>query len=249
MDDYTSWTTAATLLTILLVAAAFYFLFSSSPLERVDTTILLMGPSNSGKSLLFSKLYLNALSKNDAEICMEKKIETVMSIECSSCIVPLDHESVYNSKKALLVDLPGHSRLSWKLNDWTSKASSILFLLDSQCSPALLKTAAESLYSILTNQVLVKRKVSVKLVCTKTDLDAAKSVQEVCRLLEGEMERVRASKANDMLDQQEEEGHEYLGYEGEAFSFDHVVNPISWARISLTKDDVDLGTLVNGIVD
>ena len=245
MDDYTSWTVAATLLTILLLLSAFYFLFSSSPLERVDTTILLMGPSNSGKSLFFSKIYLNSLSKKDSEILLEKKIETVMSMESSSCIVPLDHH-YHKSKKALLVDLPGHSRLSWKMDDWTSKASFIFFLLDSQCSPALLKTAAESLYSILTNQVLVKRKVSVKLVCTKTDLDAAKSVQEVCRLLEGEMERVRASKANDMLDQQEEEGREYLGYEGEAFSFDHVVNPISWARISLTKDQLDLGTLVNG---
>lgn len=169
-----------------------------------------------------------------------------MSVESSSCIVPLSctAQAQKQVKKALLVDLPGHPRLSWKLDEWKSNASFIFFLVDAQCPSAHLKKAAESLYSILTNQVVAKRKVPLKIICTKTDLDAAKSVEEVCRLLEAEMEGLRASKANDMLDQQDAQDQEYLGYEGEVFSFDHVVNPISWTRISLVNDKIDLMSLV-----
>ena len=76
------------------------------------------------------------------------------------------------------------------------------------------------------------------------DLEAAKNAKLVRGLLEIEMDLVRASKASDILDQEAgEDQKEYLGYEGEKFSFDHLDNPLTFHEIC-AKENVEIGDLL-----
>ena len=82
------------------------------------------------------------------------------------------------------VDLPGHSRLGWKLDSWTDKAHLILFFIDSSQD---VKEAAEILFRLLENRVIVKKKVPIKIICNKSDLYGAKSTSQICSDLETEL--------------------------------------------------------------
>jgi signal recognition particle receptor subunit beta len=115
----------------------------------------------------------------------------------------------------------------------------ILYIIDSRCLPAHIKQVGEGLYHLLTQPSLLKRKTRVKILCNKSDLDDSKSAQQACSLLEKELDRIRASKSTDMLDQEDEE-KEYLGYEGEVFSFDHLTTPVTWKSVSFKEDNVDI---------
>ncbi len=135
-----------------------------------------------------------------------------------------------------LVDLPGHPRLESKSSFWLERPkqlSKICVVVDAAGETSHFQRAAHVLFFLLTNSALIKHKTAVKIIANKSDLEGALSLEPLQALLERELDGLRASRAADVLVSSSEESHqEYLGYEGEPFSFEHVVNPITWLRMS-----------------
>ncbi|CAH2073980.1 unnamed protein product [Thlaspi arvense] len=169
-----------------------------------SNTVLLSGLSGGGKTVLFYQLRDGSSHQG-----------TVTSMEPNEGTFVLHSEKAKkgNIKPVHLVDVPGHSRLRPKLEEFLPQAAAIVYL-----------------YDILTNANVVKKKIPVLLCCNKTDKLTAHTKEFIRKQMEKEIEKLRASRsavstadiANDFT----------IGIEGEAFSFSHCYNKVTVAEAS-----------------
>jgi len=211
------------LLTILFIA----FLRGSS---RKRNTVLLMGPCDAGKSLLFLRL-----------------VHKQFAMTCSSMKDNKGHFIAKIKDKILtLVDIPGHERLRGQyLDEYGSAALGIVFVVDSSTiSRKTVADVAEFLYSILTDPVIFKNKPRVLIACNKQDHDMAKRQTAVKSMLETEINTVRKTRSGALESTSEDSFGDsvFLGREDRDFEFSHMGNfKVDFAeanqRTELSNDD------------
>lgn len=204
---------------VLLTSLIFVFL---SCLKRTKSnTIVLAGLSGSGKTTLFYQLRDGSAHQG-----------TVTSMEPNDEIFNLHSEAEKGGKvrPVRVVDVPGHSRLRPKLDEYLPQAAGLIFVVDALDFLPNCRAAAEYLYDILTKASVVKRKIPVLIVCNKTDKVTAHSKEFIRKQLEKEIDKLRTSRTAistaDISD-------EYtLGIPGEAFTFSQCSNKVTVAESS-----------------
>ncbi|VVA99528.1 unnamed protein product [Arabis nemorensis] len=209
------------LTTILLVSIRLFRRTKSN-------TVLLSGLSGSGKTVLFYQLRDGSTHQG-----------AVTSMEPNEGTFVLHTENIKKgkTKPVHLVDVPGHSRLRSKLEEYLPRAAAIVFVVDALEFLPNCRAASEYLYDILTNTSVVKNKIPVLLCCNKTDKVTAHTKEFIRKQMEKEIEKLRVSRsavssadiANDFT----------LGIEGELFSFLHCYNKVTVAEASGLTGDTD----------
>jgi len=169
--------------------------------EPIVGTVVLCGPSNAGKTVLFHALNCDPLlanmSNDEAEALLSKiPMATVTSIQAADSYIP----SSSSSDKIRLLDYPGHVSLRTSLPKALMDASRIVLVLD--CSKPM-ADAADFLYLLLTNPLLPwnssnlnsnfhsNSKMQVLIACHKSDLTLAKNPKRVKIQLRTELDRLR----------------------------------------------------------
>ncbi|KAF3552257.1 hypothetical protein DY000_02000238 [Brassica cretica] len=206
---------------VLLFTTVLLFLSIRLVRRTKSNTVLLSGLSGSGKTVLFYQLRDGSSHQG-----------TVTSMEPNEGTFDLHSENAKKGKVKLvhLVDVPGHSRLRPKLEEFLPQAAAIVFVVDALEFLPNCRAASEYLYDILTNANVVKKKVPVLLCCNKTDKLTAHTKEFIRKQMEKEIEKLRASRsavstadiANDFT----------IGIEGEVFSFSHCCNKVTVAEAS-----------------
>ncbi|CAH8386695.1 unnamed protein product [Eruca vesicaria subsp. sativa] len=206
---------------LLFTTIFFFFFFFSIRLFRrtKSNTVLLSGLSGSGKTVLFYQLRDGSSHQG-----------SVTSMEPNEGTFVLHAENTRKTKPVHLVDVPGHSRLRSKLEEYLPRAAAIVFVVDALEFLPNCRAASEYLYDILTNASVVKNKIPVLLCCNKTDKITAHTKEFIRKQMEKEIEKLRVSRsavstadiANDLT----------LGVEGEVFSFSHCLNKVTVAEAS-----------------
>lgn len=167
--------------------------------ERIVGTVVLCGPSNSGKTVLFHALCCDPLLKNmddDAAAKLLSKIPmaTVTSIQAADSLIPVSDR---NGDKIRLLDYPGHVSLRSSLPKALEKASRIVLVLDASKPVA---DAADILFMLLTNPSFpwnsIKprdspNRMQVLVACHKSDLTLAKNSKRIKIQLRTELDRLR----------------------------------------------------------
>ncbi|KAL5540083.1 hypothetical protein UlMin_043154 [Ulmus minor] len=186
-----------------------------------SNTIVLTGLSGSGKTILFYQLRDGSSHQG-----------TVTSMEPNEGTFVLHSEKVKNgkTKPVHLVDVPGHSRLRAKLDEFFPQAAGIVFVVDALEFLPNCRAASEYLYDILTNASVVNKKIPVLILCNKTDKVTAHTKEFIRKQMEKEIDKLRTSRsaisaadiANDFQ----------LGVAGEAFSFSQCQNKVTVAEAS-----------------
>ncbi|CAH8292700.1 unnamed protein product [Eruca vesicaria subsp. sativa] len=186
-----------------------------------SNTVLLSGLTGSGKTVLFYQLRDGSSHQG-----------TVTSMEPNegTFIFHTENSKKGKIKPVHLVDVPGHSRLRPKLEEFLPQAAAIVFVVDALEFLPNCRAASEYLYDILTNANVVKKKIPVLLCCNKTDKLTAHTKEFIRKQMEKEIEKLRASRsavstadiANDFT----------IGIEGEVFSFSHCGNKVTVAEAS-----------------
>ncbi|KAK9277024.1 hypothetical protein L1049_006563 [Liquidambar formosana] len=205
----------------VLLLTTLFLLFIRLFKRTKPNTIVLTGLSGSGKTVLFYQLQDGSSHQG-----------TVTSMDPNEGCFVLHSET---SKKGKLkpvhvVDVPGHSRLRPKLDEFLPQAAGVVFVVDALEFLSNCRAASEYLYDILTKASVVKKKVPVLILCNKTDKVTAHTKEFIRKQLEKEIDKLRASRtavsSADIADEFT------LGVPGEAFAFSQCHNKVTVGEAS-----------------
>ncbi|KAA8550188.1 hypothetical protein F0562_001872 [Nyssa sinensis] len=210
----------------VLITALFLLLFRLFK-RTASNIIVLAGLSGSGKTVLFYQLRDGSSHQG-----------TMTSMEPNEGTFVLHSEMTKKGKikPVHIVDVPGHSRLRPKLDEFGPQAAGIVFVVDALEFLPNCRAASEYLYDILTWATIVKKKIPVLILCNKVDRVTAHSKEFIRKQLEKEIDKLRASRtaisAADIA-------NEYtLGVAGEPFSFSQCHSKVTVAEASGLTGDV-----------
>nr|XP_039257004.1 signal recognition particle receptor subunit beta-like [Styela clava] len=167
--------------------------------------ILFVGLSGAGKTYLLSKILTGQV------------IETVTSLK--------ENQATYASEKGVLniIDIPGQEAIRQKFFDqFKDTAKGIIFLIDSESFSKDLKDVAEYLFTILTDQNVLKFVPPLLIACNKQDLLTSKSKKVIQDHLEKELNTVRKTRSAALSSIDGEEATVHLGVKGKPFEFSHL---------------------------
>ncbi|XP_072982352.1 uncharacterized protein [Typha latifolia] len=207
-------------LAILILPFVFFIFFSFLKTSK-SNTIVLAGLSGSGKTVLFYQLRdgsphqgtVTSMEPNDGSFVMHSELEKKGKI-----------------KPVHLVDVPGHSRLKPKLDEFLPQAAGLIFVVDALDFLPLCRPAAEYLYDILTKSSVVKRRIPILIVCNKTDKVTAHSKEFIRKQLEKEIDKLRTSR--NAISTADITNEFMLGVPGELFTFAQCRNKVAVAESS-----------------
>ncbi|KVH91835.1 Signal recognition particle receptor, beta subunit, partial [Cynara cardunculus var. scolymus] len=195
--------------------------------HTISNTIVLSGLSGGGKTVLFYQLRDGSSHQG-----------TVTSMEPNEGLFVLNSESSKKGKiKAVhLVDVPGHSRLRPKLDEYFPRAAGIVFVVDAVEFLPNCRAASEYLYDILTKASVVKRKIPLLILCNKVDKVTAHTKEFIRKQLEKEIDKLRTSRT--AVSDADISDEFTLGVPGEPFSFSQCVNKVTVAEASALTGEI-----------
>ncbi|KAE9607080.1 hypothetical protein Lal_00025717 [Lupinus albus] len=197
-------------------------LFLSRLLKRAKAnTIVLTGLSGSGKTILFYQLRDGSTHQG-----------TVTSMEPNEGTFVLHGETTKKGKikPVHIVDVPGHSRLRPKLDEYLPQAAGVVFVVDALDFLPNCRAASEYLYDLLTKGSIVKKKIPLLILCNKTDKVTAHTKDFIRRQLEKEIDKLRTSRS--AISEADVTNEFTLGVPGEPFSFTQSSNKVTTAEAS-----------------
>ncbi|KAL7599464.1 hypothetical protein Lser_V15G23240 [Lactuca serriola] len=163
---------------------------------------------------------------------------TVTSMEPNEGLFVLNSETSKKGKiKAVhLVDVPGHSRLRPKLDEYVPRAAGLVFVVDAVEFLPNCRVVSEYLYDILTKSSVVKRKIPLLILCNKVDKVTAHTKEFIRKQLEKEIDKLRTSRK--AVSDADISNEFTLGIPGEPFSFSHYVNKVTVVEASALTGEI-----------
>lgn len=218
VDDSAQVFPLTVLMAFLVVFATIVILWWARNRQRSarrGECLLLCGISNSGKTLLFSRLTTG----------VAKRTLTSMVVNRGSMI--LENPSADRpTKKIHVIDIPGNLRIRQRdFNANKTAAKAIIFVIDSTTINDESKDVSDYLYDILREKTFRQQRLPLLIFCNKqdgnTDNENTKSIRQ---LLENELTMKRKTRASSVaVHQGKGEGNEDIGRAGkETFVFDDV---------------------------
>ncbi|KAK4402778.1 hypothetical protein Sango_1018500 [Sesamum angolense] len=219
----------------VVVFTVLFFLVIRLFKRRSSNTILLTGLSGSGKTVLFYQLRDGSSHQGTVTSMEPNEGTSVLHSETSkgNALYFLEKGKI---KPVHIVDVPGHSRLRPKLDEFLSQAAGIVFVVDAVEFLPNVRAASEYLYDILTKARVVKKKIPLLILCNKVDKVTAHTKDFIRRQLEKEIDKLRASRT--ALSSADITNEFSLGVPGEAFAFSQCQNKVTVAEASGLRSDI-----------
>lgn len=211
---------------VVLVTIVLFALSRAFSGGKKGSTVVLVGPCNSGKTTLFYQLKDGSCHNG-----------TVASMQENEGAADIKNDKGKVAASVKLLDIPGHERLRHKLDQGLKEASAILFVVDAVDITPHKVEAAEELFEVLTHPSIAKRKVPVLLACNKMDLEAeAHSVEFIRRTIEKQLDSMRKTRTS--LSPEAAAKAAVLGKSDKPFSLAGLRNSITTASISAKTGDI-----------
>jgi len=194
----------ALLMTFLVVFATIFIIwwtkFRSTYGKRLGECLLLCGISNSGKTVLYSRLVMNFTQQTVTSMTINRGSMTLHNTMTPS--------SSTTSKRVHVMDIPGNYRI--RKRDFDSVkllGKAIIFVIDSTKIQDECKDVADYLYEILTEKHFRQQRIPLLIFCNKQDKSVSsttKNCQAIKDLLETELTMMRKSRASSVGVHQEQ---------------------------------------------
>ncbi|KAF7487793.1 Signal recognition particle receptor subunit beta [Sarcoptes scabiei] len=202
--------------------------------KALRNSILLIGASDSGKTLLFTQLAYDSF------------VETVTSMKENKASIKLNNNRNYN-----LIDLPGNDRLRTQYWDqFKNQAKCLIFVIDSVAFLNNTHNVADLLYQYLCDQTVQMRKIPVIVACNKQDQTRAKSAKVIASIMEKEFNIIRETRLG-ALDStvagSDEKRLPILGEPDHQFSFNELRNRIEFVDCCASKEFKNLENIMKSI--
>uniref|UniRef100_A0A1B6E0T6 Signal recognition particle receptor subunit beta n=2 Tax=Clastoptera arizonana TaxID=38151 RepID=A0A1B6E0T6_9HEMI len=199
--------------------------------KNARRSILIMGLSDSGKTLIFSRIFHN------------RCIQTYTSLKENS------GKYLINNNFLRVIDIPGHERLCGKFFDqYKTSTKGIIFVVDSVTIQKKIRDVAELLYNILTDKSFASKGNRVLISCNKQDQTMAKGATVIKSLLEAELNLLRVTKAKQLNSTEDvANSNNYLGVIGKDFKFSHIPLAVEFVECAAMKNEMDAPADIKGI--
>eukprot|EP01095_Lingulamoeba_sp_RSL-Kostka_P007583 TRINITY_DN242_c0_g1_i1.p1 TRINITY_DN242_c0_g1~~TRINITY_DN242_c0_g1_i1.p1 ORF type:complete len:246 (-),score=57.75 TRINITY_DN242_c0_g1_i1:103-840(-) len=230
------WIFQIILYAILIAVGLLVFLkISGGKSKKKGNSVLLYGPSESGKTAMYC-----ALKKG-------KFCKTLSSLKEMSSIVELnspDDKQKEEAKKVKIIDYPGHGELKNILFDERIKeVGCIVFVIDSIKFRNEKSDIALLLYELLTNPTVFNNEIPILISCNKSEVYTAVLPEKIKTELLDELNLIRDVNANEIqIEQAGNNGDEekiLLGIEGEKFKFEELPLQIQFTKCSVKTLKLD----------
>eukprot|EP00210_Caulerpa_lentillifera_P001455 g1396.t1 len=173
--------------------------------------ILIMGPTGSGKTCLFSKLTGKGWKG------------TVTSTVPNFGHVKVGSEQ---GKSVQIIDLPGSSCLAYFAQRYLNKAAMIIFVVDGVDFLHNINDTAEKMWKLLDDPTFKRQPVPILISVNKCDLGARCHTEKfICSRLQREIDCIIKQQPHVAQDQ-------------ESFSFDELKSEVAMARISAKLEEL-----------
>ncbi|KAF8758662.1 Signal recognition particle receptor beta subunit [Rhizoctonia solani] len=178
-----SRTTLVAVSLVLAVLIAFILSFTQRRPSSKRTSVLILGPTDAGKTALYSALAFG------------QALPTHSSIQSNSALYTTSH-----GRTLRLVDIPGHPRLRDQFTDHLEDTAAVVFVVDSASVARNGTAVAESTLALRATRPLVTtcKSTSPPLLihAHKSDLvQKQQAIQRVTAVLERELEKRRSAQA------------------------------------------------------
>ncbi|KAK7427154.1 hypothetical protein QQZ08_006267 [Neonectria magnoliae] len=198
---------------ILCAPIILHIILSSSSTYTIPPTVVMVGPSNAGKTSLLTLFERGSSDTETHTSQISQSVELNASTDSSSKTSFRNHEATDGTyTKFLLIDTPGHGKLRnsalGKLNR-SEKLHAVVFVVDAAAlgEQETLAPTAAYLYDVLlflqkraTTSAKSKAAIPILIAANKMDLFTALPSTLVRSNLEAEITRIRASKSKGLLD-------------------------------------------------
>lgn len=164
-----------TLLVLIFTLVIVKFVFFG---RKKGVYVCLLGYSDSGKTLLFTRL------------AHDRFVRTQSSIKENKATVQIE-----NKKSVELVDIPGDERIRDRLfGKYRDNIRAIIVVVDSANVQAEVRNVAELLFDLLSSRSINKQLSSILVACNKQDLTLAKECEAIKVMLEKEITALRITR-------------------------------------------------------
>ncbi|XP_035215101.1 signal recognition particle receptor subunit beta-like [Stegodyphus dumicola] len=185
----------------LLVTIVIFFAFRKKRVYR--RSVLITGLSESGKTLLFSRLVSS------------KRVITYTSMKENIAVL-----NVPKKKPITVVDVPGNERLRFKyIEEFMPSARGIIFVIDSLTFQKEIRDVAGFLFTLLQEPFVHHYRIPFLIACNKQDHAVAKSAKVIQSQLEKEMNALRITQSGRLASVSSFEDKIFLGHKGKDFQF------------------------------
>uniref|UniRef100_A0A8C5MLB1 Signal recognition particle receptor subunit beta n=1 Tax=Leptobrachium leishanense TaxID=445787 RepID=A0A8C5MLB1_9ANUR len=205
-------------LVVVLISLLLWKLLKRSQTSR--RAVLLLGVSDSGKTLLLCRLLTGRYTM------------TQTSINAQTAAYRAKNDK---GPSLTLVDIPGHESLRlYFLEQHKAAARGLLFVVDSSSFQREVKEVAEHLFQLLTDSTVLKNNPPILVACNKQDISMAKSAKLIQQQLEKELNtlRVTRSAAPSTLEGANTPTIHQLGKKGKDFDFSQLPMKVEFVECS-----------------
>ncbi|GFY58872.1 signal recognition particle receptor subunit beta [Trichonephila inaurata madagascariensis] len=188
------------IIAVLITIVIFWFLRRKSVNRR---NVLITGLSDSGKTLLFSRLVSS------------KNIVTYTSMKENIAVYRVDKK-----RTVTLVDIPGNDRLRDKyLEEFLLLARGIIFVVDSFNFQKEIRDVAGFVFRLLQEPIIHVNKVPFLIACNKQDHAVSKSAKVIQSQLEKEINTLRITQTGRLASTSGFSDRMFVGHKGKDFQF------------------------------
>jgi len=179
-------TVAVGILTILLVLL-WTVCFKSGGRGKTGRTILILGTTGSGKTVLFYRMLFG--TRVNTQTSMKPNIaKSTLNGDDSE-------EGETNTSEYHFVDVPGHPRIRRQMvKKYSPLVGAIIFVVDGTRSDV--RSSAEYLYDILTDPIIDDKTPPMLILSNKSDCKYAKESKDLKRCLEEELTKLKETRAS-----------------------------------------------------
>ncbi|KAF8786200.1 Signal recognition particle receptor subunit like protein [Argiope bruennichi] len=207
---------------VLITMVIFLILRRKSVSRR---NVLVTGLSDSGKTLLFSRLVSS------------KNVITYTSMKENIAIYRVDKK-----RTVTLVDIPGNDRLRDKyIEQFLGLTRGIIFVVDSFNFQKEIRDVAGFLFRLLQEPVIHANKVPFLIACNKQDHAVSKSAKVIQSQLEKELNTLRVTQAGRLESISASGDRVFVGNKGKDFQFSDLK--------AVKVDFVECSALEDGVTD
>jgi len=214
--------------------------FSQKSMRK--STVLICGPVDAGKTLLF-----HTLSGGKFQPTQTSMEENVNSFKIHEKILGESKKDKLKDINFEFIDFPGHPSKELKLNKFLNNLQGVIVLVDSSSGDSI-TNGAKTLFSLMEKKGFLDKKVPVLICANKMDLDNSQTLNAIRQKILEELNKLKDNRSSMENIEKRDEDITTFGKSGEKLTWENMGLPVSFGQISAKQGSViDVLDFLEGI--